>query len=682
MTSTARTPLGAPGIYPYPDSPLRALTGIRLDVCAFVGVAPRGPAREPVFNEKWRDDRPCVELERPRRRTVAVAVESFDEYRQLYGEFDGPGLLPYAVATFFEQGGRKAYIARIVHEYGDFAKNSAGTASGIAPGTTPSLRLQARNEGSWGNHLQASLSFSTRPLRCDAMTTTGLRVSVDTDITPGALLRLTLPNGVRVLRFVANLVKEELSIDPGFELVVTFTSAIPEMAEAVEIVEGRLLLDDGVGHVEWFEKLGLSPRHPRWLATVLCYESQLVYPAAEWLETDLSPVSPDLEVEEAPRPQFGEWEEAKTSVSPIKDRYADITPDDFFDNAWILGNGEPGDGVHVLAGLTEVALLVVPDLYSPTALAPIVSFSEPTSFANAEFTRCVDSPLGSVEPEIRLLDLDNLRLDPQLPDDLQKIISLQQRLVEFAELLRSFVVLLDVPPWLTHRKILAWRAAFNSSYSAAYYPWVQVARLDDRRDSLIHLPPSAVAAGIIAQRELTFGVPHGPANVLATEVVNVDEVVSPTRHDELHSVGINVYLRERDGIRLTAARTLSRAPAYRQLSVRRLMLLLRRTLEERTQWIVFEPNNSSLRAEVRHLLQTYLRQLFTVGAFRGATEEEAFFIRCDEVVNSQRIVDAGQLIAEIGVAPTEPIEFILLRLARDGDGTLTVQEQSVRGVEH
>jgi phage tail sheath protein FI len=51
------------------------------------------------------------------------------------------------------------------------------------------------------------------------------------------------------------------------------------------------------------------------------------------------------------------------------------------------------------------------------------------------------------------------------------------------------------------------------------------------------------------------------------------------------------------------------------------------------------------------------------------------------MLNSQRIIDAGQLIAEIGVAPTEPIEFILLRLARDGDGTLTIQEQSVRGLE-
>src|SRR5436853_2724977 len=119
MALPLRIPLGAPGIYKLPDSPLRALTGVRMDVCAFVGVAPRGPVRVPVVNEKWPGDRPLVEDARPLNRTVALAVESFDEYRRLFGGFEGPGLLPYVVAAFFEQGGRRAYVARIVHDYRD-----------------------------------------------------------------------------------------------------------------------------------------------------------------------------------------------------------------------------------------------------------------------------------------------------------------------------------------------------------------------------------------------------------------------------------------------------------------------------------------------------------------------------------------------------------------------------------
>jgi phage tail sheath protein FI len=258
---------------------------------------------------------------------------------------------------------------------------------------------------------------------------------------------------------------------------------------------------------------------------------------------------------------------------------------------------------------------------------------------------------------------------------LARIAELQTRLIEFADLMRSFIVLLDVPPGLSQRKVMAWRAPFNSSYAAAYHPWLAVSRRDDSRDALIRVPPSAIAAGIIARQELAFGVSHGPANVLAAQVLDVVELVSPARHNELHPLGLNVYLRERDGIRLTAARTLSRDASYRQLSVRRLMVMLRRVLEEQMRWVVFEPNNEGLRAELRQQLGAYLRQLFLAGAFRGATAEDAFFVRCDESLNPARVVDSGQLIAEVGVAPTEPLEFIVLQLSRDADGTLSMKEK-------
>src|SRR5437588_5246179 len=162
MAYPSSVKLGAPGVYPYQPAPPRALTGVRMDVCAFAGVAPRGPARVPTFDETWRDDRPCVEPERPRSRTVAVAVESFDEYRRLYGGFEGPGLLPYAVASFFEQGGRRAYVARIVHDYPDSADDAKGVAAGDVRGahtTAGPLRLRARDEGAWGNSLRVAVEF-------------------------------------------------------------------------------------------------------------------------------------------------------------------------------------------------------------------------------------------------------------------------------------------------------------------------------------------------------------------------------------------------------------------------------------------------------------------------------------------------------------------------------------------
>ena len=668
MVARAHILLGAPGVLFRPEEPLRTLTGVRMDVCAFVGVAPRGPARVPVVNEKWRDDRPCVEPVRPRQRTVAVAVESFDAYRHLYGGFEGPGLLPYAVAAFFEQGGQRAYIARIVHEYG---ADTNGNAEGVAFGDVSNLqtsagplRLVARNEGAWGNQLRAILSFASQPLHFESSTQTSLTLTSDTDLPAGTMVRLTLPSGLRVVRLIASTVVQGHPLQPESILQATFDQATTDAPVAAELIEGTLSVVDGDGQTERHERLGLSSIHPRWMATVLCYESDLLYPDASWIDHDIV-------VEDEMLNGFTTHE---ATLQDGEDRYAEITPEDFFDPFWTFGDGEPGNGVQSLALLSDVSLLVAPDLYSPAPLVPPESIVDPVSLAGPIFEPCVDLALEPLSQETVAHDLEGLRLDPQLPADLTAIVQLQQRLAGFAERMRSFVVLLDVPPGLHHRQILAWRQPFNTAYAAAYHPWLTVSRREDRRDHLIRIPPSAVAAGIIARQERTFGVQNGPANVIAAEVNNVDDRVSPAQHDELHPLGINVYLLERDGVRLTAARTLSRNRAYRQLSVRRLVTLICRTLERQMQWTVFEPNNDALRAEVRQLLLSYLRQLFLAGAFQGATEEEAFFVRCDDTLNPPYITEAGRLSAEIGIAPAEPIEFIVVQLARDGDGTLSVQD--------
>ena len=666
MALPLRIPTGAPGIYKLPDSPLRALTGVRMDVCAFMGVAPRGPVRVPVVNETWRDDVPCVEPGRPRHRTVAVPVESFDDYRRLFGGFEGPGLLPYSVAAFFEQGGRRAYITRIVADYNDQVKNAAGVASGtVADGIlAPSLTLLARSEGTWGNRLRGALDFTTKPLIFEQPTLNSLSVDRNVALPVGSLLRLTLADKQRVLRFVIDVERIDREFVPGFLLKATFDQVLSSTIETAEVAEGVLIIDDGDGRVERHEQLGFAALHPRWLATVLCYESQLVYPEASWSASQLKPANVDLLAS-----ALGE------SFTGGLDRYADITPEDFFDSKWTLGNDEPGSGVHALTHLSDLSIVVVPDLYSPAPLAEIEDVIEPVSFAGPEFVTCVDLPEKPLEQTEHEDDLLGLRLDPENPADLAEIITYQKRLHDLAESLRSFVVLIDVPPGLNQYQILRWRTNFDSSFVAAYHPWLKVSRRDDSRDALLRVPPAAVAAGVIARQELAFGVPHGPANVIAAEVISLDDRVSPARHDELHPQGINVYLQERDGVRLTAARTLSRIPSLRQLSVRRLLTMIKRALEQQMQWVVFEPNNTALRFEVRLALESYLRQLFRLGAFRGATEEQAFFVVCDETNNSQATMDNGQLIAEVGVAPAEPLEFIVLRLARDADGTLTLKEK-------
>ena len=672
--------LGAPGIYFAKQRATPLLGGVRLDVAGFLGVAPRGPAREPDLAPDPLPDGPTVHL--PRRRTVAVPVESFAEYRRLFGGFEGPGRLPFAVASFFEQGGRRAYVARVVHDYGNPADDQAGVAVGelaavnIAGSGLPP-RLLARSEGSWGNHLRAALGLGAAPLPlapAPAPSPTTLAL-LGAQLPPlGSLLRLHLPGGVASFAFLAAY--REL---PGGGRLAILDRSLAAAPLAADLLLASLLVDDGHGRSEEHTGLGLSSRHPRWLASVLCHQSNLLFPHPDWAELELEPLSvtrlgvPLLPPREGP-PQFHDGSAARR---PVVDRYAELEPEDFFDPTWTLGDAGPGAGIHAFLGIPEVATLVVPDLYSPGPLEPPQAVLDPPSLAGPEFAPCVEIATPAGSQEAAPPELAGLFLDPRQPADLERIIGLQQRLLELGERTGAFVALIDVPPGLSERRILEWRARFDFSYGAAYYPWLKVQQPDDgsgrRRESLILLPPAAVAAGILARQELTFGVPHGPFGVFAAAVVALAEKVPPGRHNLLHPSAINVFQQERDGIRLTAGRTLASEAAYRQLSVRRLMMLLVRALERESQWLVFEPNTPALQNEVRHFLSAFLRRLYRAGAFRGGREEEAFFVACGPEQNPPRSTDAGLLVAEIGVAPAEPLEFLVIRLIRGGDGNLTVE---------
>jgi phage tail sheath protein FI len=263
------------------------------------------------------------------------------------------------------------------------------------------------------------------------------------------------------------------------------------------------------------------------------------------------------------------------------------------------------------------------------------------------------------------------QLDARVPDELTEIIRRQLRLADVAACQHRFAVLLDVPAGLPAAEITRWRARFDSSYLAAYHPWLGVP-VQTPGWPAVFVPPSAFAAGTIARRENSLGIPWGPANELAVAAVTAADVVTAAIHDQLHLLGVNVFRGERDGFRLSAARTLSSDPDYRQLSVRRLMTMIALTLERQSQWLVFEPNTPDLRAKLFHSLSQFLSALFRQGAFAGDTEDQSFFVRCDDALNPPESQALGRLIAEVGVAPAAPLEYLVLRISQDADGSVQV----------
>jgi hypothetical protein len=636
-----------------------------MDVCAFIGVAPRGPARVPVVDAQWPAGyRMVTDLGRPLRRSLAVPVQSFDEYRGLFGGFEGPGLMPHAVASYFEQGGRLAWIVRIVPADPGARLGDGCASSRLAGPFTAPIELIARNPGSWGDRLRVAMALTTSS---QAFEVDGGDVTVapGAAVMVGSTLRFTDAGDVQTLALVTAMtrVRDPARARECWRLGLDVPPVAPER---MELVEASIEIDDGAGQRERFERMALVPDHPDGLANVLCNDSTLIWPHPDWAASRLVPANPRVELLRAESEPFSGGEDA----------WGQIVGDDFFDPTWTPAAETPGDGLSAVIASDQVTQVVLPDLYVPAQWAG----DDPVEIAGsggsgASFAVCADIVPAATASAVAPSALTNLILDPRTSAGLDQIIARQHKVLDFCEATANHIALLDVPPGLSQGRVEQWRAAFDSRWGAAYHPWLIPARRNQEADDSAQarrrqLPPSAVAAGIIAQRELAQGIQFGPANAIAREIIHLAEPMSAARADLLHPQHINCFLRQPDGIRLIAARSLSRESAWRQLSVRRLMLMLCRTLRVETQWAVFEPNGPALWRDLEQAIQSLLRGLFRAGAFAGRSEAESFFVRT--LTDAARL-DRGELLVEIGVAPAEPLEFILVRLRRDGDGTLNLE---------
>jgi uncharacterized protein len=251
---------------------------------------------------------------------------------------------------------------------------------------------------------------------------------------------------------------------------------------------------------------------------------------------------------------------------------------------------------------------------------------------------------------------------------LDDIFDVQQAMVQQGEQGHYRVALLDPPPeMLGLDEIQTWRARFDSSYAALNYPWLLVSDLSEGgvEEGMREVPPSGHVAGQIAQTDLLQGVHRAPANLRLEGVRALTRDLSNAEQGLLNPQGINcLRVLPGRGIRIFGARTLSSDDEWRYLNVRRLLLMIEEAVEDASQWVVFEPNNAILRQALTFSLNGFLDMLWRQGALAGDTPAAAYQVKCDEENNPQHVVDAGQLIAEIGVAPAVPFEFIHFRLGR------------------
>ena len=236
-------------------------------------------------------------------------------------------------------------------------------------------------------------------------------------------------------------------------------------------------------------------------------------------------------------------------------------------------------------------------------------------------------------------------------------------LISHCENIKDRFVILDCIQGASDSSTLNPRNLNPTQYGAYYYPWIYV--IDPATGMKKLVPPGGYMAGIYARSDVERGVHKAPANEKVRGVVELEFPITKGEQDILNPRGVNcIRAFPGRGIRVWGARTLSSDPSWKYINVRRLFLYLEESIDEGTQWVVFEPNNEQLWDRVKQTITGFLTQVWKDGALMGRSVEEAFFVKCDRTTMTQNDIDNGRLIVMIGVAPVKPAEFVIFKIAQ------------------
>jgi len=208
----------------------------------------------------------------------------------------------------------------------------------------------------------------------------------------------------------------------------------------------------------------------------------------------------------------------------------------------------------------------------------------------------------------------------------------------------------------------------RSTNAALYFPFL---RLPDplQENRLADFAPCGAVAGVMARTDGQRGVWKAPAGNDATlnGVAELTVKLTDGENGQLNPLAVNCLRSFPVTGRLVwGARTLrgadQLASEWKYLPVRRTALFLEESLFRSSQWVVFEPNDEPLWAQIRLNFGAFMQNLFRQGAFQGRSPREAYFVKCDRETTTQNDIDLGIVNIVVGFAPLKPAEFVVIKL--------------------
>lgn len=585
----------APGVYIEETSyRAKSIEGVATSTTGFVGQCRWGPV----------EDTPKL-------------VTSFEEFKRAFGGLNdldlgaGPvtNYLAFAAKAFFENGGRRLYVAR-VHNGGTHAESAL-------IGTT-GANFVARFPGAAGD------------------VTTTVEVYRSKNLLSGFGTSSAKISGIRH----GDLVEVTTSATPLADGVTTSVSTALYRGEYQE--DGTLHF---VGATDNLDEAGIVEGGGTAYRTVQRLTLKV---------TVASPDRTDVYANLSPHPESTDY----------IGRYfrADDPPDDY---VRITLSESPALTAANTVALLQ-ALMAGPAGGTAGVWPPATSGTDGAEAGSTEYGGSVTAPKSGLSA---LGDIDDIAIvaapGASAHSDATTRQDLRNQLITHCETLMYRFAILSVEETATVEDVRELRAQHDSKYAALYFPWVVIKDPNGAAGDVLTLPPDGFMAGIYGRSDTERGVHKAPANEVVRGALRFSVNISKGTQDVLNPEGINcLRFFEGRGYRVWGARTLSSDPEWKYLNVRRLFIYLERSIDLNTQWVVFEPNNEALWLRVRMTIESFLTDVWRTGAFMGTAPKEAFFVKCDRATMTQGDLDNGRLIVLIGVAPTKPAEFVIFRIGQ------------------
>ncbi|WP_157217407.1 phage tail sheath subtilisin-like domain-containing protein [Flavisphingomonas formosensis] len=532
----------------------------------------------------------------------------------------------------------------------------AGTAGGTIPGEDglPLLGIAAASPGQWGNGLAVrvttTLARETQTRRRDAPDAAD-RLSVEalTGLAVGSLVELLQDGATTVRRRVASLdpATRRVGLDlalAGFDLAGAAAGTKPirlrRRSFTLSIAnQGQL--------VETFVDLDLP--------TAATVDASPVNVGSRTIR--IRPIAGGADYG-WPDPASGLLHLGRCLLAGGRDGIAMLRPDD------LLGRADEAErrGLRRFEVVGEPSALAIPDAVIPAMAAvmrdvPVPPAPDP----------CLLCP-GLAVPSRPLPVPVRIEASPTFSAD--DVRTIDEGLIAHCEASGMRIALVDPPlaagpdPYAID-DLQSWRQSFDSSYAAAYFPWATIVDpIATPPATTRAIPASGHALGQFSLADAEPGRPV-PANRPLGWVAALPKDVGEEEHALLNEAGINVLTcRPGRGPRIMGARTLSSDADWKMLNVRRLVIRLKLLLARALDWTTFEPNDRHLTDTVIAVIEGFLEDEWIAQRLRGATAQDAFYVTPR---TTQDDFDNGRFVLEIGIAPSLPAEFLILRLARTAD---------------